>query len=78
MPKIGRCPFPENPEIKRRSGSDWIKTTGGAWEKLRGWDSTVSEWKPTNLGKVYYKDRSEFVVSIPCPYVIAKRYLPGT
>ena len=72
MPKIGRYQFPENPEIKRRSGSDWIKTTGGAWKKLRSWNSTVSEWKPTNLGKVYYKDRSEFVVSIPCHYVIAK------
>ena len=42
--------------------------------KLRSWDSAVSKWTLSKVGEDYYKEigGSEWVVSIPCHYVIAK------
>ena len=76
MPKqYGRFQFAENAEIKRRAGSDWMVDTNGKRKKLRSWDSAASEWKPTALGRAYYKHvgGSEWVVSVPCHYIIAKQ-----
>ena len=41
--------------------------------KLRSWDS-AAQWNLTNVGKGYYGHigGSEWVLSIPCHYVIAK------
>ena len=73
MPKYYRYNFPENPEQKRRGGSDWLKDVGGDWRKLRSWDSADGEWKLTKTGLAYYKHfQSEWTISIPVHYIIAK------
>ena len=56
MPKqYGRFQFAENAEIKRRAGSDWMVDINDKPRKIRSWDSAASEWKPTALGRDYYK-----------------------
>ena len=74
MPKYGRFQFADDAAIKRRAGSDWIHDKSNKWRKLRSWDSAASRWNLTTVGKGYYGHigGSEWVLSIPCHYVIAK------
>ncbi len=73
MPKYYKYTFPENPEIKRKAGSDWMRDVNNKWRQLRTWSAVDSEWKLSNTGKAYYKEfRSEWVVSLPVHYLIAK------
>ena len=74
MPKYGRFQFADNAEIKRSAGSDWIYDKSSNWRKLRGWDSAASKWNLTKAGEEYYGSigGSEWVVSVPVHYIIAK------
>ena len=36
MPKYGKYDFPENAELQRKAGSDWLKDTKGKLRKVRG------------------------------------------
>ncbi len=59
---------------KSSAGSDWIYDKNNKWRKLRSWDSAASKWKLSTAGEEYYGSigGSEWVVSIPVHYVIAK------
>ena len=73
MPKYYKYTFPDNPEIKRKAGSDWMRDVNNKWRKLRSWSAVDSEWQLSNLGKAYYKEhQSAWTISIPVHYLIAK------
>ena len=74
MSKYKRFQFADNAEIKRRAGSDWLYDKNDRWRTLRSWDSAESKWTPAKVGEDYYGKigGSEWVVSVPVHYIIAK------
>ena len=71
--KIGKYTFPENAQLKRRAGSDWLEDTSKKLRKVRTWKPAEGRWDLTQLGQAWYgKSGAEWVVSIPCHYMILR------
>jgi hypothetical protein len=74
MFQYGKHKFDNIQELVRRAGSDWLRDTKGKLRKVRAWKPAEGRWVLSDVGKAYYgKHGSEFVISIPCHYIIMRR-----
>ena len=71
--KYGRFTFPDDAEVERHSGSDWLTDTTGRRRRLRAWNAAEGRWRLSKTGEAYYgRSGGEIVISIPVHYFIAK------
>ena len=74
MPKYGRFTFPDDAEVERHSGSDFLTDTTGRRRRLRAWDAAEGRWRLSKTGEAYYgRSGGEIVITIPVHYLIAKK-----